>query len=220
MDEIKEKLKNDVTSCRVLELCHKRGISEEPLVKYFELTPRNKRMTQYLHLLRSSFLFRTIWNKCEKNAASICQGDPRLAGVITLDTVHELLWTKSFERWQTLWDRVCSGQISLREVDERFGKFRNEPEYFDTEIGIALKLLPDEQDVEAVINRRVGQIKQYQKLRGCEEAAAAILEFQEAMELEGDFQVLDDFYDQVIIKYRPWPFIALLSASHPFNSHE
>lgn len=220
MDEIKEKLKNDVTSCRVLELCHKRGISEEPLVKYFELTPRNKRMTQYLHLLRSSFLFRTIWNKCEKNAASICRDDPRLAGVMTLDTVHELLWTKSFERWQTLWDRVCSGQISLREVDERFGKFRNEPEYFDTEIGIALKLLPEEQDVEAVINRRVGQIKQYQKLRGCEEAAAAILEFQEAMELEGDFQVLDDFYDQVIIKYRPWPFIASLSASHPLNSHE
>ena len=83
-------------------------------------------------------------------------------------------------------------------MDERFGKFRNEPERFDTEIGIALKLLPDEQDGEAVINQRVGQIKQYQKLRGCEDAAAAILEFQKAMELEGDFKVLDDFRDQVV----------------------
>ncbi|XP_022806306.1 E3 ubiquitin-protein ligase RNF213-like [Stylophora pistillata] len=205
LEEIKEKLKKNITSCRMLDLCHKREITDVPLVKYFELTPRNKRMTQYLHQLQSSHLFRTIWHKCEEKVAPICREDLRLAGVLTLDTVNELLWTKSFERWQTLWERVCSGQISLKEVDERFGKFRNEPTRFDIEIEIALKLLPDEQDSEKVINRRVGQIKQYQKLRGCEEAASAILEFQNAMELEGDFQVLDDFRNQMSDDFRGRP---------------
>lgn len=198
LDGFKEKLKKDIKSCRMLELCHKRGMNEEPLVKYFGLTPKNKRMTQSLQLLKPSYLFHTIWQKCEEKAAAICRDDTHLSGILTLDAIHELLWTSSFERWQTLWERVRSGQISLREVDERFGKFRNEPERFDTEIGIALKLLPDEQDGEAVINGRVDQIKQYQKLRGCEDAAAAILEFQKAMELEGDFKVLDDFRDQVV----------------------
>ncbi|PFX15559.1 E3 ubiquitin-protein ligase RNF213 [Stylophora pistillata] len=205
LDEIKEKLKKDITSCRVLDLCHKRGNTEEPLVRYFELTSKNKRMTKYLHQLQSSYLFRTIWHKCEEKVAPICRDDPRLAGILTLDAVNELLWTQSFERWQTLWDRVCSGQISLREVDERFDKFRNESERFDIEIGIALKLLPDEQDSEAAINQRVDQIKQYQKLRGCEEAAAAILEFQNAMQLEGDFQVLDDFRNQMSDDFRGRP---------------
>ena len=184
----------------MLEVCHKRGINQEPIVKYFELSTRNKRMIQSLYLIRSSILFRTIWQKCEQKAAGICKDDPQSDGKVTIDTVYELLWIQSFERWQTLWERVCSGQISLKEVDERFGRFRRDPESFDGEIKIALKFLPDEED----LHQRVDQIRQYQKLRECEDSAAAILEFQEAMELEGDFQVLDDFRDQVntCIEYR------------------
>lgn len=195
LHEIKEKLEKDITPCRMLEICHKRGISEEPIVKFFDLSTKNKRMVQSLHLVRNSHLFRTIWQKCFERAADICKGDPETSGKLRIDLVEELVWSKSFERWRTLWGKICSGQISLKDVDERFDRFRKDPKSLDDEIEIALKFLSAEED--ATLHRRVAQIKQFQNLRECEDAAAAILEFKEAMELEGDFHVLVEFRDQV-----------------------
>lgn len=198
LTEIKEKLERDQECCRLLEICHKRVTSEEPIVKFFEFSQKNRRMVQSFHLVRSSLLFLSFWQKCVHKAAELCTDESDSSKVLSIDKVNESLWKPSYQRWRGMWERILSGEISLKEVEDRFNRFRDDPKSLDAEIDIALMLFSDEEDIDADLRRAVAQIRQFQKLTECEDAAAAILDFQEAMKLKGDFQVLDDFRDQVL----------------------
>ena len=195
LDEIKEKLKKDLSSCQLLEVCHKRSSSDEPIVKFFDLSAKNRRMIQRLHLVRASFLFRTFWHRCLQKSTDLCKDDPDPR--LTIDKVQELVWKPCYRKWRGLWDRITSGEISLKEVEERFDRFRGDPKSLDVEVKTAAACLSDEEDLDAVLHHRIDQIKQCHKLTECSDAAETILAFQEAMGLEGDFQVLNDFRDQV-----------------------
>ena len=196
-DEIKGKLGKDPSFCEMLELCHKRISRDEPMVKFFGLSAKNKRMMQSLHHVRFSSLFRDFWHKCLQKAAELCKDDPGLSKRLTIDMVQELVWLPSHRRWRDLWERIVREEISLEEVDKRFDRFREDPKSLDVEIQTALTCFPDEEDIAAVLHRRVDQIRQCQKLTECSDAAETILDFQEAMGLEGDFEVLENLRDQV-----------------------
>ncbi|XP_078382607.1 E3 ubiquitin-protein ligase rnf213-alpha-like isoform X3 [Oculina patagonica] len=202
LQEMKEKLEKDLASCRMLDICHKRSSSEEPIVKFFDLSTKNKRMIQLLKLVHPSLLFRDIWQKCIQKAAGFCKDDPGSSGKLTVDKVQELLWTPSYRRWRGMWEIILSGEISLKEVDERFGRLRDNPKSLDIEVGTVLACFSGYDDIETSLRHRLVQIRQVQRLKECEGAAAAILDFQEAMALEGDFQVLDDFCDQMDDEFR------------------
>ena len=192
LDEIKERLEVDISSRQMLELCHERSTSDEPMVKFFDLSPKNKRMIHLLHLVRASFLFISFWRKCLQKAADLCKDDAGEGEGLSIDKVQEMSWTPSYRRWRDLWERVISGEISLKEVEERFARSRDDAKSLEVEIEAATACFSEED-----IRHRIDQIKQCNKLTECSEAAETILEFQEAMNLKGDFQVLDDFRDQV-----------------------
>lgn len=196
LDEIKGRLEEDISSRQMLELCHKRSKSKEPMVKFFDLSPKNKRMIHFLHNVRDSSLFMSLWRKCLQKADDLCKDDTAEGERLSMDKVQELAWTPSFRRWRDLWERVISGEISLQEVEERFSRFRDDAKSLEVEIETATACLSDE-DIDTVLRNRIDQIKQCNKLTECSEAAETILEFKEAMFLEGDFQVLDEFRDQV-----------------------
>ena len=189
LDEINGRLEVDISSRQMLELCHMRSTSDEPMVKFFDLSPKNKRMIHLLHHVRVSFLFISFWRKCLQKAAKLCKDDSER---LSMDKVQELAWTASYRRWRNLWESVISGEISLKEVEERFARFRDDAKSLEVEIEAAMACFSEED-----IRHRIDQIKQCNKLTECSEAAETILEFQEAMNLKGDFQVLDDFRDQV-----------------------
>lgn len=197
LSEIKEKLERDQESCRLLEICHKRSTSEEPIVKFFEVSRENRRMIQLFNLVRSSLLFLSFWQKCVDKAPQLCREQSGSREIFSVDMVNDSLWKPSFQRWRGMWESILSGEISLKEVEDRFDRFRSEPQSLDAEIKIVSTFFCDEEGIDADLSRRVAQIKQFQKLKECEDAAVAILVFQKVMKLKGDFQVLDDFHDQV-----------------------
>lgn len=198
LQNIRKKLEMDLASLQILEICHRRRSGDEPpVVKFFDLSMKNKRMIQSLHVVQHSPLFRDIWQKCIKKAVDFCKDDPAFNGALTIDKVQELVWMPSNRRWRGMWERIISGEISLKDVDEKFHRFRDDHKSLDIEIKTVLVHFSDEDDIKTVLHSRVNQIEQCQKLRECEDAAAAILDFKEAMELKGDFQVLSDFLDQV-----------------------
>ena len=179
------------------DICHKRSSSEEPIVHFFHLSTKNKRMMQLLHLVQPSRLFRDMWKQCIPKAVKFSEEETGSKGTLTVDKVQELLWTPSFRRWRSTWERILSGDISLQELDERFGRFRNDPKTLEIEIGAVVACFSDEEDIEHSVRQRVAQIKQYHKLREFEGAAAAILEFQKTMDLGGNFDLLHEFCGQV-----------------------
>lgn len=197
LDEVKEKLRMNVSSCQVLELCHKRSNGQEPMVKFFDLSAKCKWMIQVLHSIRTSFLFRSFWHKCLQKAADLCKEDLGSDGRLTMENVQELVWMPSQRRWRDLWERIINGEISLKEVNERFFRFRDDAKSLDVETEVAMTFFPGEEDTGAALRNRVDQIKQCFELRECKDAAEVISDFQKTMGLKGDFQVLDDFQEQV-----------------------
>ena len=154
-------------------------------------------MMRLLHLIHPSRLFHAMWQQCIPRAIEFCKDDPGSNGTLTVDKVHELLWTHAYQRWRGMWERIIGGEISLREVDERFDKFRSDPKTLEIEVRVVVACFSDEEDIVTSVRQRVTQIKHYHKLKECKGAATAILEFQKAMKLEGDFDLLLDFCSQV-----------------------
>ena len=194
---IKEKLEKDLPSCQMHDICHKRSPSEKPIVKFFDLSTKNRRMIQLLHLIHPSRLFQAMWRQCIPKAVDFCKDDPGSRGILTVDKVEEFLWKPAYRRWRGMWERILGGEISLQEVHERFDKFRSDPKTLETEVGVVVACFSDEEDIVTAVRQRIVQIKHYHKLRECEGAATAILEFQKAMDLEGNFELLRDFCSQV-----------------------
>lgn len=187
-------------SRQILEICHERRHGDEPVVKFFDLAITNKKMIQSLHDIHHSLLFRDFWQMCGQRTADFCEDEPGFDGTLTIDKVQERLWLPSYRKWRGLWERIIKGEISLQEVDEKFHRFSDDPKALDREIKAVVIKFSEEDDIDTVLLGRVGQIKQCHKLKECEDAAATILDFKEAMRLQGDFQLLNDFRDQVHFK--------------------
>lgn len=197
LQNIKKKLEMVLPSRQILEICHKRGHGDEPVVKFFDLTITNKKMMQSLHDIHHSLLFRDFWRMCGQRTADFYKDEPGFDRTLTIDKVQERLWLPSYRKWRGLWERIVNGEISLKEVDEKFHRFNDDPEALDREIKAVVIKFSEVDDIDTVLLGRVDQIKQCHKLKECEDTAATILDFKEAMELQGDFQLLDDFRDQV-----------------------
>ena len=197
LQNIKKKLEMVLPSLQILEICHKRGHGDEPVVKFFDLTITNKKMMQSLHDIHHSLLFRDFWRMCGQRTADFYKDEPGFDRTLTIDKVKERLWLPSYRKWRGLWERIYNGEISLNEVDEKFHRFNDDPEALDREIKAVVIKFSEVDDIDTVLLGRVDQIKQCHKLKECEDTAATILDFKEAMELQGDFQLLDDFRDQV-----------------------
>ncbi|XP_022797655.1 E3 ubiquitin-protein ligase rnf213-alpha-like isoform X3 [Stylophora pistillata] len=197
LQNIKKKLEMDLPSRKILEICHKRRHGDEPAMKFFDLSIKNKGMIQSLNDIHHSLLFRDFWQMCGQKAADFCRDEPGFNGTFTIDKVRERLWLPSFRKWRGLWERIINGEISLKDVDEKFHRFRDDPEALVREMKAALITFSHEDDIDTILRDRVDQIKQCHKLKECEDAAAMISYFKEAMELQGDFHLLDDFRDQM-----------------------
>ena len=198
LDEIKEKLDKDLSSCKMSEICHRRSTNEEPIVKFFDLSVKNKRMIQSLQHIQASRLFYTFWQKCLQRAADLSKDDPGKNGRLAIDKVYELVWTPCNRRWRVLWESVITGEISLKEVKERFEGFQDNEQALDIETKTALECFSDEDNIDEILHHRIDQIKQSLKLSECSDAAETILDFRDAMGLGGDFYALEGVRDQVI----------------------
>jgi len=142
-----------------------------------------------------------MWKQCIPKAVKFSADEAGSSGTLTVERVHELLWTPAYRKWRSTWERILGGEISLQELDERFGRFRNDPTTLEIEIGTVVSCFSDYEDIDRFVRQRVAQIKQYYKLREFEGAAAAILEFKKSMDLEGDFDLLHKFCGQVSFRY-------------------
>ena len=212
--EIKEKLDKDPLDCKLSEMCYKRSAGEEPIVKFFGLSAMNKRMIQSLYCVQGSILFVALWQKCVQKAADISKGKG-INGGLTIDNVFGLVWTPCYRKWQDLWMRIISGEIHLKEVNEQFRRFVEDQKLLDAEIEITLACFCDKEGLEeSDLYHRIDQIKQSLKLNEWSDAAEIVLLFKNEMGLEGDFQGLEDFHDQVIVFVFCVLYVCLLQVFH------
>ena len=212
VSEIQERANMDVSLRPMVEICHKRSVSDEPIVKFFAISPKEKRMLQHLHRVQSSVIFRDLWHKCGSRAAELYNED-KGNGRLSVQQVQEMIWTHSFNRWREFWERVISGDIYLKDVDVHLIKFQGDPQSLEEEFKPVSHFFGEEENLDDVLRQRKIQIEQCQNLREGVEAAECIWKFKEAMDMNGDFKILNDLRNQVKFLFRILIFVTLIATN-------
>ena len=190
----------DVSSKPVKELVQSTIIEGKvfPVVTFFGISLKAKQMISALGKLPESILLRQFWKESSEKALKMTQQrEGHRMFLLSVDEVVELVWAPSNERLQSLQERFLSGAIPFEEIDKLFLVFKD-----SQDLAKEMKLLISKSERQvmarkAQINNRIEQIEQYYELQNCIDAAEKILEFKERRDLQGDFHLVEDVYNQV-----------------------
>ena len=169
-----------------------------PVVTFFGISLKAKQMISALGKLPESILLRQFWKESSEKALKMTeQREGHRMFLLSVDEVVELVWAPSNERLQSLQERFLSGAIPFEEIDKLFLVFKD-----SQDLAKEMKLLISKSGRQlmarkAQINNRIEQIEQYYELQNCIDAAEKILEFKERRDLQGDFHLVEDVYNQV-----------------------
>ena len=169
-----------------------------PVVTFFGISLKAKQMISALGKLPESILLRQFWKESSEKALKMTeQREGHRMFLLSVDEVVELVWAPSNERLQSLQERFLSGAIPFEEIDKLFLVLKD-----SQDLAKEMKLLISKSERQvmarkAQINNRIEQIEQYYELQNCIDAAEKILEFKERRDLQGDFHLVEDVYNQV-----------------------
>ena len=169
-----------------------------PVVTFFGISLKAKQMISALGKLPESILLRQFWKESSEKALKMTeQREGHRMFLLSVDEVVELVWAPSNARLQSLQERFLSGAIPFEEIDKLFLVFKD-----SQDLAKEMKLLISKSERQfmarkAQINNRIEQIEQYYELQNCIDAAEKILEFKERRDLQGDFHLVEDVYNQV-----------------------
>lgn len=197
VEELKARVNLDVSDLPIRDLCcrvHADNGSEEMCVTYFKFNNDVKQMLRMLSRAQGSSVFLEFWESCGKKAQAICTAESTSSG-LSIEQVEELVWKPALQRCSHVIERLLEGDISLQEVDAMFQKFQNRFQELEQELLIMIEFCKGGN--LDLLNQRIKQIAQYQKLQQCVQAARMIWDFKDAMNLVGGFEKIDEFRSQV-----------------------
>lgn len=153
-----------------------------------------KTMRKLLYLKESN-LFLRIWKNASAQEVSRLQdGDDRKR--ITFAQFHDEILPFVFERYETIRHDLISGEITFETIDRYFKVYKSQNLTYDQ---LSKDLTTFNNTIlEDWIIERVDQIKMYHKLHIFVEAAQAIRDAKDTLEMIGDFSQLDVFLTSVI----------------------
>ena len=195
VQDIADKVKIDVAEYEIKNLAvhvPDSAGNRQVQVIFFKLSGDLKCMVSKLHQIYQSEIFQQIWNKKFQDA--LRESDNQ---TITLDTVLESVWKPTSQKCRDLLQVVLNGEIPLADVDKYLVPYQDRYDDLRSDLHIIAKVC----DVKVVAERvahQVDKVKRYHELKSCIKAADKILEFQEKMELNGDFTMVEEFHSQVL----------------------
>ena len=174
------------------------GDSSAPCVVFFGLSDEVKSMIHAFQNVQGSSLFRKLWEDyCSRTVKQVMPGEPS-QGRLSIHDVCEMVWNPASTALADLRTSCLNGSITLKQVDEHFRHCKGDYEHLRKEIAGMIPADDVGKNAHAEkINERVEQIRQYHQLNQYLSAATAVLKFQEAMQLNGDFKVVEDLKNQV-----------------------
>lgn len=170
-----------------------------PLVKFFGLSSEAKSMITSFTRLADSILLRQFWVENGRKALTKIGQREELKKFLSIEDIVEFVWKPSKEELLRLKQSFLSGDISFREVDRLLKVFNQRYE----DLGKEMRLITSSQNgaqvhaLDEIITEHIEKIQKYNKLHNCIKAAEIILNFKNALGLNGDFRDVEDLYNQV-----------------------
>ena len=170
-----------------------------PSVKFFGLSSEAKSMITSFTRLADSVLLRQFWVENGRKALTKIGQREELKKFLSIEDIVEFVWKPSKEELLRLKQSFLSGDISFREVDRLLKVFNQR--YGD--LGKEMRLVTSSQNgaqdhaLDEKINEHIEKIQKYNKLHNCIKAAEIILNFKNALGLNGNFRDVEVLYNQV-----------------------
>lgn len=185
----------------ISDLCEPRVYSTElaqeqkylPRVTYFSRLPQDEEMLDHLWNLRTSIVFKDIWNR-SVNDMTEKQSPCDFASVVET-------WKFCNQQWMKFSEEIMTGQLTFLRVDTIFGYFAKKYDFIEKELAL---IIPKDLAAE-----RIRQIEQYHQLDQYSRGASIMLKLKEEFKLEGNFATAEILIDMVSII-----IIAISSGSH------
>ncbi|KAI8515033.1 hypothetical protein Bbelb_076240 [Branchiostoma belcheri] len=189
-EELEQKVRREKLAMSLNELCQPVAgddiakvsfdMNQPPNVTYFGITPEFREMSTLLENLSKSIVFNKIWEKMRPTQAG---EEEEALPALTVDGVLGQVWTPAYQKWLELRQNVKDGKITLQDVDETFGQFKNEYRKLEYELKMLAK-----NPREGWVRDRVLQIEQYHQLNKHLDAADVVKDVKEKYNLKGDFK--------------------------------
>ncbi|XP_078674105.1 E3 ubiquitin-protein ligase rnf213-alpha-like isoform X2 [Branchiostoma floridae x Branchiostoma belcheri] len=189
-EELEQKVRRDKSAMSLNELCQPVAgnditkvsfdMNQPPNVTYFGITPEFREMSTLLENLSKSIVFNKIWEKVRPTQPG---EEEEALPALSVDGVLGQVWTPAYQKWLELRQNVKDGKITLQDVDETFGQFKNEYRKLENELKMLAK-----NPREGWVKERVLQIEQYHQLNKHLDAADVVKDVKEKYNLKGDFK--------------------------------
>ncbi|KAM3598560.1 uncharacterized protein V6R79_019582 [Siganus canaliculatus] len=164
------------------------------VVTYFSLDEDVRNMAEALHTFRDSYLFNMFWEKQAKDLATEDMEDDEAEQDIIPDimaspeVIHDEIFRPCYANYTGLYNRLKTGSITLEEVNQLFGAFKNKYDDLAKDLDIMCNI--DKSTSKQWIHSRVHQIEQYHQLHFAVASAQIIMKVKDTLNLKGDFEVL------------------------------
>ncbi|CAH1273731.1 RNF213 [Branchiostoma lanceolatum] len=189
-EDLEQKVRSDTLTMSLNKLCQPVAgtdiakvsfdLNQPPNVTYFGITPEFREMLSLLENLSKSTVFNKIWEKMRQTEPG---EEEEAIPALSINDVLIQVWKPAYQKWLELRQNLKDGNITLDEVDETFGQFKNEYRKLENE----LKMLA-RNPREGWMKDRVLQIQQYHKLNEHLDAADVVKDVKEKYNLKGDFK--------------------------------
>ncbi|XP_066291012.1 E3 ubiquitin-protein ligase RNF213-like isoform X3 [Branchiostoma lanceolatum] len=188
--DLEQKVRRDTSTMSLNKLCQpvvgidiakvSFDLNQPPNVTHFGITPEFREMLSHLENLSKSTVFNKIWEKMRQTEPG---EEEEAIPALSVDAVLSQVWKPAYQKWLELRQNLKDGNITLDEVDETFGQFKNEYRKLENELKMLAK-----NPREGWIKERVLQIQQYHKLNEHLDAADVVKDVKEKYNLKGDFK--------------------------------
>ncbi|XP_026716672.1 E3 ubiquitin-protein ligase RNF213 isoform X2 [Athene cunicularia] len=178
------------------------NVGNRPLQTYYSLSPEVKEFAQKMQSFKDSLIFQQFWEEAAQKAREEYERseeeeeeeeEENIVPALDLDDVFRSLIYPCFVSYETLYNDLRSGRLTLSEVDRVFQEFTNHPEDIKAELHTICELRPGED--RGWIDQRFQQIQQYHEMHLTFDAARIIASVKESLNLSGDFSILENLLD-------------------------
>ena len=218
--ELEGKVECDISDVRLVDICRRDIPSEECqeeqiTVVFFDLPNPLRLVLPCLSSIYKSNIFQNTWKRNSRSAFKEKQNNNLEEGVLSLVENQKNVWQPSIQSWEQLAKQVYDGSIPLGDIDRHFTLRGN----LEKELEIMFSIFKKSRNVRLVsskevemdwtVKKRLEQINKYRSLQKNMEATNIVWQFKEALGLKGDFEVVEQLRNQVLLCFNDNNYIII-----------
>ena len=181
---LREKIEQDHADLSIRDLCTPRRSGGCDDV-FFKLDDKSNEMVLKMPAIKDSQIFEKLWRKYGRRLSD---------DVVTVEMLFTT-WSKIRDKLELKSQEFVNGKMQLKKIGEYVDMFEMDYKALEDEFMLLSKYFNDAatplDQVKKELEHVIKKVKCYRKISDTRQAAKAVLELQEALDLQGDFSEVE-----------------------------